>query len=115
MVHFDSKHCGSFARRSLVRRRADQVQEESISPILIIVSSRFYREACTMYFLARSKSLSDDTWLGPLVSGRSEAQSTFELYLTSLYLSVVTFCTVGKFVSFSYVAVKVPHIRELIQ
>lgn len=53
-----------------------------------------------MYFLARLKGLGDDTWLGPLVAERSEAQSTFELYLTSLYLSVVTFCTVGKFHDF---------------
>jgi hypothetical protein len=50
-----------------------------------------------MYFLARLKSLSDDTWLGPLMAERVDAQSTFEFYLTSLYLSVVTFCTVGEF------------------
>lgn len=55
------------------------------------------REACTMYFLARLKDLSEDTWLGPLVAEEGEAQSTFDLYLTSLYLSVVTFCTVGTF------------------
>jgi hypothetical protein len=59
-----------------------------------------------MYFLARLKSLSDDTWLGPLVSQRIDAQSTFELYLTSLYLSVVTFCTVGKFREFPVEAEK---------
>ncbi|KAG7349409.1 ankyrin repeat domain protein [Nitzschia inconspicua] len=52
-------------------------------------------EACTMYFLARLKDLSEDTWLGPLVAEGGEAQTTFDLYLTSLYLSVVTFCTVG--------------------
>jgi hypothetical protein len=45
-----------------------------------------------MYFLARLKDLSEDTWLGPLTAEGGE-----ELYLTSLYLSVVTFCTVGKF------------------
>ena len=51
-------------------------------------------EACTMYFLARLKGLGEDTWLGPLVA-ENENSSTFDLYLTSLYLSVVTFCTVG--------------------
>ena len=50
-----------------------------------------------MYFLARLKDLSEDTWLGPLVAEGGEAQSTFDLYLTSLYLSVVTFCTVGEY------------------
>lgn len=50
-----------------------------------------------MYFLARLKGFSDDTWLGPLVSEGGDSQTTFELYLTSLYLSVVTFCTVGKY------------------
>jgi hypothetical protein len=53
-------------------------------------------EACTMYFLARLKGMGEDTWLGPSVAA-NENRSTFELYLTSLYLSVVTFCTVGRF------------------
>lgn len=52
-------------------------------------------EACTMYFIARLHGFSEDTWLGPLVTATGDEKSTFDLYLTSLYLSVVTFCTVG--------------------
>jgi Ion transport protein len=48
-------------------------------------------EACTMYFLARLGDFSDDTWLGPHVSD----MTGLERYVTSLYLSIVTFCTVG--------------------
>jgi len=48
-----------------------------------------------MYFIARLNDFSQDTWLGPLVMTEGDQKSTFDLYLTSLYLSVVTFCTVG--------------------
>mmetsp|Transcript_9128 Transcript_9128/g.17196 ORF Transcript_9128/g.17196 Transcript_9128/m.17196 type:complete len:487 (+) Transcript_9128:474-1934(+) len=52
-------------------------------------------EACTMYYIARLHDFNEDTWLGPLVTSEGDDKSTFDLYLTSLYLSVVTFCTVG--------------------
>jgi hyperpolarization activated cyclic nucleotide-gated potassium channel 2 len=48
-------------------------------------------EACTMYFIARLNNFSEDTWLGPLVMTDNQEKSTFDLYLTSLYLSIVTF------------------------
>eukprot|EP00934_Nitzschia_sp_Nitz4_P006676 Nitzschia sp. Nitz4//scaffold130_size63480//11956//14232//NITZ4_006241-RA/size63480-processed-gene-0.76-mRNA-1//1//CDS//3329535165//6666//frame0 len=48
-------------------------------------------EACSMYFLARLHDFSGDTWLGPLVND----MSGFDRYVTSLYWSIVTFCTVG--------------------
>ena len=48
-----------------------------------------------MYFIARVNNFDEDTWLGPLVTAEGDEKSTFDLYLTSLYLSVVTFCTVG--------------------
>lgn len=52
-------------------------------------------EACTMYFIARYRSFDEETWLGPLVAELGSDYSNFDYYLTSLYLSVVTFCTVG--------------------
>lgn len=48
-----------------------------------------------MYYIARLHDFNEDTWLGPLVTSEGDDKSTFDLYLTSLYLSVVTFCTVG--------------------
>lgn len=48
-------------------------------------------EACTMYFIARLNDFSEDTWLGPLVMTNNQEKTTFDLYLTSLYLSIVTF------------------------
>jgi hypothetical protein len=48
-----------------------------------------------MYFIARVNNFGEDTWLGPLVTSEGDEKSRFDLYLTSLYLSVVTFCTVG--------------------
>ena len=69
-------------------------------------------EACTMYFLARLKGLGEDTWLGPLVAEK-EHNSTFDLYLTSLYLSVVTFCTVG-YGDFSVSIVKVELLQRVL-
>jgi hypothetical protein len=52
-------------------------------------------EACTMYFIARYRDFDEETWLGPLVAELGSDYSNFDYYLTSLYLSVVTFCTVG--------------------
>jgi CRP-like cAMP-binding protein len=52
-------------------------------------------EACTMYFIARLNDFSEDTWLGPLVMTENQDRTTFDLYLTSLYYNIVTFCTVG--------------------
>lgn len=52
-------------------------------------------EACTMYYIARLRDFDVETWLGPLVAALGSDYSSFDYYLTSLYLSVVTFCTVG--------------------
>ncbi|KAL7435644.1 hypothetical protein ACHAXM_004858 [Skeletonema potamos] len=49
-------------------------------------------QACIMYFLARSRHFGSDTWLGPILY---ESESSFERYVTSLYWSITTFCTVG--------------------
>lgn len=54
-------------------------------------------EACTMYFIARYRDFDEETWLGPLVSELGTDYTAFDYYLTSLYLSVVTFCTVGTY------------------
>lgn len=48
-------------------------------------------EACIMYFLARLRNFGEETWLGPIV----EDMTGFERYVTALYWSIVTFCTVG--------------------
>jgi len=45
--------------------------------------------ACTMFFIARQSNF-EDTWLVP-----EPFESNFDLYLTSLYWSIVTFTTVG--------------------
>lgn len=50
-----------------------------------------HAEACIMYFLARLESFDETTWLGPLVAD----MTGFQRYITSLYWSIVTFCTVG--------------------
>lgn len=52
-------------------------------------------QACSMYFLARLSDFSDDTWLGPIVH---DSETGFERYITSLYWSITTFCTVGELV-----------------
>ena len=50
-----------------------------------------HMEACLMYFLARLRDFDEETWLGPLVTD----MTGFDRYVTSLYWSIVTFCTVG--------------------
>lgn len=50
-------------------------------------------QACIMYFLARLKHFSKDTWLGPILY---ESETSFERYVTSFYWSITTFCTVGE-------------------
>jgi Ion transport protein len=47
--------------------------------------------ACGLYFIARQHDFADNTWIGPDV----QDMSAFEVYVVSLYWSVVTFCTVG--------------------
>jgi hypothetical protein len=48
--------------------------------------------ACVMYYISRQYDFDPEkTWIG----GDWEGLNTFERYLTSLYWSVVTFCTVG--------------------
>ena len=49
-------------------------------------------QACIMYFLARAQHFGKDTWLGPVLY---KSESSFERYVTSMYWSIVTFCTVG--------------------
>jgi ankyrin repeat protein/CRP-like cAMP-binding protein len=49
-------------------------------------------QACVMYFLARARHFGSDTWLGPILY---KSESSFERYVTSLYWSITTFCTVG--------------------
>ena len=49
-------------------------------------------QACTMYFLAHLHNFDEGTWLGPIVHN---SESVFERYITALYLSITTFCTVG--------------------
>lgn len=57
-------------------------------------------QACCMYFLACFYDFDDNTWLGSFggSSGGSydiEQESLFERYVTSLYLALTTFTTVG--------------------
>jgi len=54
-------------------------------------------EACVMYFLARYHDFDADTWLGPHLADLSTTSpdTAFDRYITSLYWSIVTFCTVG--------------------
>ena len=47
--------------------------------------------ACIFFFIARLYRLDADTWIGGSVAG----MTPFERYVTSLYLSIVTFATVG--------------------
>ena len=46
--------------------------------------------ACVMYFISRLYSNLDNTWIGD-----TTGLSTIQIYLTSMYWSVVTFATVG--------------------
>lgn len=64
-------------------------------------------EACLMYFLARLNNLDESTWLGPLLhdgtntnthtntTDYATTMTVLEQYITALYWSIVTFCTVG--------------------
>jgi CRP-like cAMP-binding protein len=56
-----------------------------------VVLSCTHCEACCMYFIARLYNFDKDTWLGP----RVHDMTGLERYVTSLYWSIVTFCTVG--------------------
>ena len=50
-------------------------------------------EACLMYFLARLNDLDPETtWIGSHIESDN---SDFQRYITSLYWSIITFCTVG--------------------
>ncbi len=49
-------------------------------------------QACAMYFLAHLHNFDEGTWLGPIVHN---SESVFERYITALYVSITTFCTVG--------------------
>lgn len=56
----------------------------------VLVWSHF--SACALFFIARRFDFDPDhTWIG----GQVNDLNTFEHYVTSLYWSVVTFCTVG--------------------
>ncbi|KAL7553072.1 hypothetical protein ACHAWF_016336 [Thalassiosira exigua] len=58
---------------------------------LAVVVIACHCEACCMYFLARLKDFDDTTWLGSVV----KSEEGGNLYVTSLYWSITTFCTVG--------------------
>jgi len=57
---------------------------------VVVISCHF--QACCMYFLARLHDFDEFTWLGPIVH---DSETGFERYITSLYWSITTFCTVG--------------------
>lgn len=57
-----------------------------------VASFTCHVQACIMYFLARARHFGVDTWLGPVLF---ENETSFERYVTSLYWSITTFCTVG--------------------
>ena len=59
---------------------------------LAVVLVSTHMEACLMYFLARLHNFDDDTWLGPHLV---HTMTGFQRYITALYWSIVTFCTVG--------------------
>jgi len=48
-------------------------------------------QACAFYFIGRLHGFDDSTWLGPSVHD----MTGFNRYITALYMSIVTFCTVG--------------------
>ncbi|CAB9524106.1 Potassium channel AKT1 [Seminavis robusta] len=56
-----------------------------------VVLTCAHLEACCMFFLARIYNFDETTWLGPIVHD----MTGFQRYVTSLYWSIVTFCTVG--------------------
>eukprot|EP00577_Skeletonema_sp_RCC1716_P005459 CAMPEP_0113375926 /NCGR_PEP_ID=MMETSP0013_2-20120614/2360_1 /TAXON_ID=2843 ORGANISM="Skeletonema costatum, Strain 1716" /NCGR_SAMPLE_ID=MMETSP0013_2 /ASSEMBLY_ACC=CAM_ASM_000158 /LENGTH=760 /DNA_ID=CAMNT_0000257981 /DNA_START=359 /DNA_END=2638 /DNA_ORIENTATION=+ /assembly_acc=CAM_ASM_000158 len=58
----------------------------------LVVVVACHVQACIMYFLARAQHFGKDTWLGPFLY---KSESSFERYVTSLYWSITTFCTVG--------------------
>jgi hypothetical protein len=58
--------------------------------MVVVISCHF--QACVMYFLARYNHFDDSTWLGPKVHHN---ESSLEAYVTSFYMCVTTFCTVG--------------------
>jgi hypothetical protein len=58
--------------------------------MVVVISCHF--QACVMYFLARYNHFDDGTWLGPRVHHN---ESSLEAYVTSFYMCVTTFCTVG--------------------
>ena len=57
-----------------------------------VVLSCAHVEACSMYFIARLYNFGEDTWLGPL---HTENLTILDRYVTALYMSIVTFATVG--------------------
>jgi hypothetical protein len=59
----------------------------NLAAVLVVT----HAAACSMYFLARLHQFDDHTWLGPAVQN----MTVLQCYVTSLYWSVVTFCTVG--------------------
>lgn len=58
--------------------------------MVVVISCHF--QACVMYFLARYDRFDDGTWLGPRVH---RDEGSLGAYVTSFYMCVTTFCTVG--------------------
>ena len=57
----------------------------------IVIMISCHMQACTMYFLARYENFDKDTWLYPL----NDIDTDVERYVTALYMTITTFCTVG--------------------
>ncbi|KAL7540770.1 hypothetical protein ACHAXR_010362 [Thalassiosira sp. AJA248-18] len=89
-----------YARLHHVRRLSHELQNNARVSLLsftlfrnfavVVIACHF--QACCMYFLARLHDFDNDTWLGPIVY---DSETTFGRYITSLYWSITTFCTVG--------------------
>lgn len=88
-----------FVRLHRLRKMSEYLQYDARVSLLsftllrnaMVVVSVTHFEACTIYFIARYYGFGENTWLGPLV----DDMTGFQRYTTSLYWSIVTFCTVG--------------------
>ena len=59
----------------------------------IVIMISCHMQACTMYFVARMYHFDKDTWLYPMNDLEEEAD--VDRYVTALYMTITTFCTVG--------------------
>jgi hypothetical protein len=92
--------CLRFVRLHRMKRLSDLLQYNARVSLLWFTMIRNFAtvillthcEACALYFSARLHDFDEGTWLGPHMA---DEMSTFQCYVTALYLSIVTFCTVG--------------------